>query len=61
MAKRSGSTSVTYWKIVGMLLRGVARPDSKVNGITSTKESAALCCIVATTDDSNKPTPTAAE
>ena len=43
-----------------MLLIGVVRPDSSANGIITTNEYSIACCMVAATDDTNRPMPTAA-
>src|SRR5258706_3818500 len=60
MAYRKGLISVTYCRNTGMLLTGVVRPDKSENGMINNKENSIACCIVAETDDSSSPMPTAA-
>ena len=49
-----------YCSTTGMLPIGVVSPESSVNGIRMTKANSMACCMVATTEDTSRPMPTAA-
>jgi hypothetical protein len=44
--------NVRYWRVTGILLIGVVKPDNNENGMISRKENSMACCMVAATDDS---------
>src|SRR5581483_541133 len=60
MAYMSGLMAVKYCNTVGMLLTGVVSPDSSENGMMNSSADSMACCMVAITEDSSKPMPTAA-